>query len=160
MPLQGSVSSLTLCSAWEKWETILLNLGRAKFNGIWTTSVSANWIELMEWKIFPGFISVGNFNQIQQMMGENQCDPENFKGNIIFISLFNDIVWDTKGKDELCENSSKTIKKVCWQIPSWLLVFLGEWIWKVSGTELQKWWYSNQIQNPVTQYFVHPMLLK
>ena len=32
----------TLCSAWENWETILLNLGRSKFNGIRTTITSAN----------------------------------------------------------------------------------------------------------------------
>ena len=64
-----------------------------------------------EWKIFPGFTTVGILNRIQQMMGELQCEPENFTGRIIFISMFNDIVWDTKGNDELCENNSKTIKK-------------------------------------------------
>ena len=29
-----------------------------------------------EWKIFPGFTAVGILNQIQQMMGELQCEPE------------------------------------------------------------------------------------
>ena len=62
-----------------------------------------------EWKNFPGFTTMGILNQIQQMMGELQCEPENFTGNIIFISMFNDIVWDTKGNDELCENNSRTI---------------------------------------------------
>ena len=42
------MSSPTLCSVWEKWETILLNPGRSKFNGIRTTILSANWIELMD----------------------------------------------------------------------------------------------------------------
>ena len=28
MPLPRSMSSLTLCCAWEKWETILLNPGK------------------------------------------------------------------------------------------------------------------------------------
>ena len=50
-----------------------------------------------ESKIFPGF------NQIQQMMRELQCEPENFTGRIIFTSMKNDIVLDTKGNDELCE---------------------------------------------------------
>ena len=53
-----------------------------------------------EWKIFPGFPTVGILNQIQQMMRELQCEPENFTGRIIFMSMFNDTVWDAKGNDE------------------------------------------------------------
>ena len=64
-----------------------------------------------EWKIFPGFTAVGILNQVQQMMAELQCEPENFTGRNIFMSMFNDIVWDAKGNYELCENNSKTIKK-------------------------------------------------
>ena len=64
-----------------------------------------------EWKIFPGFTTVGILNQIQRMMGELQCEPENFTGRILFMSMYNDSVWDAKGNDELCENNSKTIKK-------------------------------------------------
>ena len=55
-----------------------------------------------EWKIFPGFTTVGIFNQIQQMMGELQYEPQNFTGRLIFMSMFNDIVWDAIGNDELC----------------------------------------------------------
>ena len=54
---------------------------------------------------------MGILNQIQQMMGESQCEPENFTGRIIFMSMFNDFVWDAGGNDELCENNSKTIIK-------------------------------------------------
>ena len=62
-----------------------------------------------EWKIFPGFDTVGILNKIQQMLGELQCESENFTGRIIFTSMFNDIVWAAKGNCELCENNSKTI---------------------------------------------------
>ena len=48
IPLPKSMSSPTLCSVWEKWETILLNPARSKFSGIRTTIISANWIELMD----------------------------------------------------------------------------------------------------------------
>ena len=41
-----------------------------------------------EWKIFPGFTAVAILNQIQQMMGEFQCEPDNFTGRIIFMSMF------------------------------------------------------------------------
>ena len=36
-----------------------------------------------EWKIFPGLTAMGILNQIQQMMRELQCEPENFTGRII-----------------------------------------------------------------------------
>ena len=62
-----------------------------------------------EWKIFPGFTAVAILIEIQQMMGKLQCEPENFTGRIIFMSMFNDIVRDAKGKHELCVNNSKTI---------------------------------------------------
>ena len=42
---------------------------------------------------------------------ENYSEPENFTGRIIFMSMFNDIVWDAKGNDESCVNDSKTNKE-------------------------------------------------
>ena len=42
-----------------------------------------------EWKdFFPGFTAVGILDEIQQMMGELQCEPENFTSKIIFMSMF------------------------------------------------------------------------
>ena len=60
-----------------------------------------------EWKIFPGLTTMGILNEIQLMMGKLQCEPENFTGSIIFMSMFNDIVWDTKGNDEICEKNQR-----------------------------------------------------
>ena len=48
------------------------------------------------WKIFPGLTTVGILNQIQQMIGELLFEPENFTSRTIFMSMFNDIVWDAK----------------------------------------------------------------
>ena len=39
-----------------------------------------------EWKHFPGFTSLGILEEIQ-MMTELQCEPEQFKGRIIFMSM-------------------------------------------------------------------------
>ena len=64
-----------------------------------------------EWKIFPRFTTIAILNEIQQMMGELQCEPENFTGRIIFMSMLNDTVWDAKRNGELCVNNSKAIKK-------------------------------------------------
>ena len=87
-----------------------------------------------EWKIFPGFTTVGILNQIQQMMGELQCEPENFTSRIIFMSMFNDIVWDAKGNDEICENTSKTLKEYAGRFPR------GHWSFLGPGSE--KKWYG------------------
>ena len=86
-----------------------------------------------EWKVFPGLTTVAILNQIQQMMGELQCEPENFTGRIIFMSMFNDIVWDAQGNDEMCENS-KTIKQYARRFPRRHWSFLGP------GSE--KKWYG------------------
>ena len=51
-----------------------------------------------EWKIFPGITTVGILNQFQKMMGELQCEPENFTDRIIFMSMFNDICMGCKWK--------------------------------------------------------------
>ena len=51
-----------------------------------------------EWKIFPGITTVGILSQIQKMMGELQCEPENFTDRIIFMSMLNDICMGCKWK--------------------------------------------------------------
>ena len=73
-------------------------------------------------------------NKIQQMMGELQCEPENFTGRIIFMSMFNDIVWDVKGNHELCVNNSKTIKEYAERFPR------GHWSFTGPGSEMK--WYG------------------
>ena len=47
-PTPKPTSSPTLCFAWEKWEMILLRIGRGKINGIRKTITSKRWIESME----------------------------------------------------------------------------------------------------------------
>ena len=37
-----------------------------------------------EWKIFLGFTTVGILDEIQQLLGKLQCEPENITGRIIF----------------------------------------------------------------------------
>ena len=58
-----------------------------------------------EWKLFQGLTTAGILKEIQKTMGELQCDPADFKNWIVFMSMFNDIVWDARGNEELCENN-------------------------------------------------------
>ena len=87
-----------------------------------------------EWQIFPGFATAGISNEIQKMMGESQCDPADFKGRVIFTSMFNDIVRDAKGNDELCVNNSKTITEYAERFRR------GHWSFLGPGSE--KKWYG------------------
>ena len=49
---------------------------------------------------FPRIHYSGILKEMQEMIGKLQCEPENFTGRIIFMSMFNDIVRDAKGNDE------------------------------------------------------------
>ena len=88
----------------------------------------------------PGFTTVRILNEIQQMMGKLQCEPENCTGRIIFMSMFNDIVWDAKGNDEQCVNNSKTIKEYAERFPR------GHWSFLGLGSE--KKWYGTYDGQP------------
>ena len=46
-----------------------------------------------EWKKFPGFTTLGILEEIQKLITELQCEPEQFKRRIIFMSMYNDILW-------------------------------------------------------------------
>ena len=40
-----------------------------------------------EWKFFSGFTTLGILDEIQKMMTELMCEPEHFRGRIIFMSM-------------------------------------------------------------------------
>ena len=49
------------------------------------------------WSNFPGFTALGILEEKQTFMTEVQCEPEQFKDRIIFMSMYNDIVWGERG---------------------------------------------------------------
>ena len=40
-----------------------------------------------ECNIFPGFTTLQILDEIQKMMTESKCEPEQFKGRLIFMSM-------------------------------------------------------------------------
>ena len=47
-----------------------------------------------EWKIVPGFTTLGILDEIQRTMTtELKCELEHLKGRIIFMSMYKDIDW-------------------------------------------------------------------
>ena len=46
-----------------------------------------------EWNIFPGFTTLQLLQEVQKFMNK-MSDPDQFQGRIIFMSMFNDIIWE------------------------------------------------------------------
>ena len=111
-------------------------------------------LTVFEWKIFPRFTAVGILDEIQQIMGKLQFEPENFTSRIIFTSMYNDIVWCENGNTEECSQNSLKVSKYA----SFVAVVGHSWDLDrkrngtrpvlINQTELQKLWCSNYIQNP------------
>ena len=83
-----------------------------------------------EWKMLPGFTTLDILEEIQKIMEGVQCEPEQFNDRIIFMSMYNDIVWGEKRKHRKVCSDFYYNCEVRSQIPSRSLVFLGTWIRK------------------------------
>ena len=81
----------------------------------------------LEWKIFPGFTTLGILEEIQKMMTELQFEPGNFKGRIIFMSMYNDIEWDKQGTKGRCEHNSQAVAQIV--LVNFLAVIGLAWAW-------------------------------
>ena len=57
----------------------------------------------------PSIHYIGNSRRDSKIMTELQCEPEQFKGRIIFMSMYNDIVWRERGNTEKCVTNSFTV---------------------------------------------------
>ena len=47
-----------------------------------------------EWNIFPGFTTLQLVDEVLKFM--KMSDPAQFEGRIIFMSMFNDIIWGSE----------------------------------------------------------------
>ena len=86
----------------------------------------------LEWKIFSGFTTMGILEEIQKCMTELQCAPEQFKGRLIFMSMYNDTVWRDRGNTEKCIMNSVTVANCARRF------LLGRWSFSGLGSE-KKW---------------------
>ena len=48
-------------------------------------------------------------NKVQEFMSKMSDPPEQFKGRIIFMSMFNNISWGSKGNEQECELSANLV---------------------------------------------------
>ena len=61
-------------------------------------------------------------------------EPEKFTDRIVFMSMFNDIDWTSKGNDEICISNSEKVKTYPKKFPQ------GHWTFLCPGDE--KKWYG------------------
>ena len=54
-----------------------------------------------EWNIFPGFTTLQLISKVHEVMPK-MGDPSQFKGRIIFMSTFNDIIWGSEDNEREC----------------------------------------------------------
>ena len=52
-----------------------------------------------EWNLFPGFTTLQLCNKVQEFMSK-MSDSSEFKGRIIFMSMFNDISWGSEDNEQ------------------------------------------------------------
>ena len=86
-----------------------------------------------EWKIFLEITALDFLEKIQKLLTDLQCEPEHFKGRIIFMSTFNDIAWGEKGNAKRCEYNSQTFAECARKFPR------GHWSFLGPGSE-EKWY--------------------
>ena len=53
----------------------------------------------LEWNLFPGFTSLELVCKVQNFTSK-MAEPEQFQGRIIFMSMFNDIMWGNKDNEK------------------------------------------------------------
>ena len=62
-----------------------------------------------EWIIFPVLTSLELLRKIQEYLGRRNIVPEKFGDRIIFMSMFNDTIWDKKNNDQECISNSEAV---------------------------------------------------
>ena len=86
-----------------------------------------------EWKKSPGFSSLSILQEIQKDLERKNIQSEEFKDQIIFMSMFNDVEW--KRNDETCVSSAEKVKNCPMKFSQ------GHWTFFGPGSEEK--WYGN-----------------
>ena len=92
-----------------------------------------------EWNIFPGFTTLQLCNKVQEFMSK-MGDPSEFKGRVIFTSMFNDISWGSEDNERECNANADLVSIYARRFPA------GRWSFFGPGSE--KKWYSTHDSKP------------
>ena len=92
-----------------------------------------------EWNIFPGFTTLQLIDKVQEFMNK-MGDPSQLQGRIIFMSMFNDIKWETKDNEQECIANATLVSVFARRFPP------GRW--SLLGPGSEKKWYSTHGSRP------------
>ena len=92
-----------------------------------------------EWNIIPGCTTLHLVQEVQQFMNK-MCEPEQFQGRIIFMSMFNNITWESKDNETECIALSTLVLLLANRFPA------GRWSFLGPGSETK--WYSTYKERP------------
>ena len=92
-----------------------------------------------ECNIFQGFTTLQLCNKVHEFMSK-MSDPSEFKGRIIFMSKFNDILWGSEDNERECNANAGLFSIFAERFPP------GRWSFLGPGSE--KKWYSTYIDRP------------
>ena len=82
-----------------------------------------------KWKNITGFTASTILAEIQKMMAELRCEPEQFQGRIIVMPLYNDIVLGERGNGENCiANSSFNVAAYAKKVPARMVGHFWTWL--------------------------------
>ena len=84
-----------------------------------------------EWNIFSGFNKVQLSHKVQELLLRLSVTPENFTGRIIFMSMLNDISWESNA-----------------QLVTLFVKRFGAGQWSFLGPGSEKKWYSISEDSP------------
>ena len=86
-----------------------------------------------EWNIFPRFTSLELVREVHESMSK-MGEPEQFQGRMIFMSMFNDIIWRNEDNETECIANSTLVSLFAKRFPA------GRWSFHGPGSETK--WYS------------------
>ena len=143
--MQRFVYSQTLCHVLERW---IRTQHPMLFGNSWIGSkIHHNtelWTQLTEsrWNssgIFPGFTALQLVQEVQKFLDE-LGEPSQFKGRIIFMSMFNDIIWRSEDNERECNANATLVSTFAKRFSA------GRWSFLGPGSEIK--WYSTYKESP------------
>ena len=91
-----------------------------------------------EWNICPGFTTLQLVDEVQKFM--KMSDPAQFQGRIIFMSMFNDILWWSEDNERECNADADFVFKTAKRF--------SPARWSFLGPGWEKKWFSTYIDRP------------
>ena len=88
---------------------------------------------------FLGFTTLQVAQEVHQFVN-NMGEPEQLQGRIIFMSIFNDIIWRSKDNETECMANSTLVSLFAKSFPA------GRWSFLGPGSETK--WYSSNEERP------------